>query len=327
MKSVNENQPLISVIVPVYKVEPYLDRCVESIVNQTYRNLEIILVNDGSPDNCPQMCDAWAERDVRIKVIRKENGGLSDARNAGMAAATGELVSFIDSDDYITPDFIEALYHAMMQTSADVVECAVDYVDEDGNILRQRCAAETSEMDRLEALRRLILEDGIYQTVWNKLYRREVCIPFEKGKLHEDEFFTWQVFERIEKLAVVQKPMYHYLQRSSSIIGTPYNIRRLDGLQARFDRMQAMQKYDGLAALTRQQFILDCMWHYQSVKRHLIGQERIEALRQVREWMKQCPVVPISKLIGKQTHRVWYVMFRMMPDTIVWVRNKVGIGL
>ena len=317
--------PLISVIVPVYKVEPYLDRCIESIVNQTYRNLEIILVDDGSPDNCPKMCDTWAEKDPRIKVIHKENGGLSDARNAGMAAATGELFSFIDSDDSVLPDFIESLYDAMVRTGADAAECAADYVDESGNLLRQRKAAETDEMSSPEALRRLILEDGIYQTVWNKLYRREVCVPFEKGRLHEDEFFTWKVFEQIGKLAVVQKPMYHYLQRSGSIIGTTYSIRRLDGLQARFERMQAMQKYDELAALTRRQFTLDCMWHYQSVKTHLTGQEQDDALMQVRGYMKQCPAVPIGMLNGKLMHRVWYAMFRLMPDVTVWVREKIGI--
>ena len=97
-----EQNELISVIVPVFKVEKYLDRCVQSIVDQTYRNLEIILVDDGSPDNCPAMCDAWAEKDNRVKVIHKKNGGLSDARNAGMAIATGELMGFVDSDDYIS---------------------------------------------------------------------------------------------------------------------------------------------------------------------------------------------------------------------------------
>lgn len=102
-------KPLISVIVPIYNVESYLNRCVESIVNQTYQNLEIILVDDGSPDNCPQICDDWARKDSRIKVIHKENGGLSDARNAGMNIATGEYISFIDSDDYVALDFCETM--------------------------------------------------------------------------------------------------------------------------------------------------------------------------------------------------------------------------
>ena len=129
---------LISVIVPIYQVEPYLDRCVKSIVNQTYKNIEIILVNDGSPDGCPAICDAWAERDSRVKVIHKENGGLSDARNAGLAVAAGELISFIDSDDWIEPDFLTALYDAMEQTGAEIAECATTYAAEDGTAIRIR---------------------------------------------------------------------------------------------------------------------------------------------------------------------------------------------
>ena len=115
-------QPLLSVIVPIYNVENYLDRCVESIVNQTYKNLEIILVDDGSPDNCPRMCDKWAEKDSRIKVVHKENGGLSDARNAGIPLTKGEIISFIDSDDWIEPAAYESLYN---QAYRETVECVM----------------------------------------------------------------------------------------------------------------------------------------------------------------------------------------------------------
>ena len=116
---------LISIIVPIYKVEPYLNKCVQSIVDQTYRDLEIILVDDGSPDNCPAICDAWAAKDSRIRVIHKENGGLSDARNAGLAIATGKYICFIDSDDSIAPTFIAELYDALSRTGADIAEAVV----------------------------------------------------------------------------------------------------------------------------------------------------------------------------------------------------------
>lgn len=317
----------ISVIVPIYKVEPYLDRCVRSIVAQTYDNLEIILVDDGSPDNCPTMCDAWAAKDSRIKVIHKENGGLSDARNAGLSVATGALVSFIDSDDYIAPEFVTELYDAIAQTGADVAECATAYVDEDGNILRLRNAAPVAQMDKLEALRRLVLEDGIYQTVWNKLYRREICIPFETGKLNEDEFFTWKVFEKIEKLAVVEAPLYNYLQRGGSIIGTGYHIRRLDGLVARFQRMRALQKYEELACLTRQQFAFDCLWHLQCVLRCLKGDELQQARRDILSMLSCTARVPQRKLLLNLKYRVWYELVQAMPETTAKIRNKLKIGL
>ena len=320
--------PVISVMVPIYKVEAYLDRCVRSITEQTYKNTEIILVDDGSPDNCPHLCDAWAERDSRIKVIHKDNGGLSDARNAGLEAATGEYISFIDSDDFIAPEFLSELYSAMTESGADIAECSVTYVDEEGSELRYRNTATVSHMDKLEALRRLVLEDGIYQTVWNKLYRRSVIdgIPFEKGKHHEDDFWTYQVFDRIEKLVTVPTPMYYYLQRSSSIIGSGYTFKRLDGLNARYLRMEYLQKYPCLAELTRQMLIMDCMWHLQSVKKILCGDERADGEKQVRKYAKSCPAVPLNRLSGKLTHRVWYVMFRLFPNLTTAVRNMIGIG-
>ena len=318
----------VSVIVPIYKVEQYLDKCIESILGQTYQNLEVILVDDGSPDNCPAICDAWAAKDSRIRVIHKENGGLSDARNAGLEVATGEYVSFIDSDDHIASDFLERLQDAIVKTGAEVAECATDYVDEDGNVLRLRNAAVVPEMGKLEALRRLVQEDGVYQTVWNKFYCRDVIdgIPFAVGKLNEDEFWTYRVLDRIEKLAIVPEPLYHYLQRGGSIIGTGYNIRRLDGLEARFQRMEYLQKYEELACLTRQCLMGDCMWHYQSAKAHLTGRDRERALAYIRQVKKNCPGVSLRRLRGKLTHRVWYVLFRMMPNLTVWVRKMIGIG-
>lgn len=320
---------LISVIVPIYKVEPYLDRCVESIVAQTYENLQIILVDDGSPDRCPAMCDAWAAKDSRIQVIHKENGGLSDARNAGLAAATGEYVAFIDSDDSIAPDFIQRLFDALINSGADIAECATDYVDEAGNVLRRRNAADVSCMGREEALRRLVLEDGVYQTVWNKLYRRDVIagILFEKGKYNEDEFWTYRIFDRMEKLAVVREPLYYYLQRFGSIIGVGYNIRRLDGLEARYMRMIELQKYESLACLTRQNLLMDCLWHYQSASRVLEGAEKISAQERILKIAKAIPPVPRTQQTGKLTHKIWRAMFVIWPNLTAWIRNRLGIGI
>lgn len=319
---------LISVIVPIYKVEDCLDKCVQSIVEQTYSNLEIILVDDGSPDGCGAMCEAWAARDSRIKVIHKENGGLSDARNAGMKIATGSLISFIDSDDWITTDFLEALLDAMESHKAQIAECAVDLVDESGNVLHHRETAKTTCVDKIEGLHRMILEDGIYQTVWNKLYRREVLegIPFEKGKYHEDDFWTWQVFDRMERLAIVERPMYHYLQRSGSIMGAGYSRKRLDGLEARFRRMEHLSKYDELRDLTRQQLMLDYLWHLQSILRSLQGQEREEAVAVILKLKKATPKVPFKKMTLNTKYRMWYGLFIMAPKLTAKLRNVLKIG-
>ena len=319
----------VSVIVPIYGVEAYLDRCVRSIVDQTYENLEIILVDDGSPDHCPALCDAWAARDSRIKVIHKENGGLSDARNAGMAVATGDLLSFIDSDDAIAPNFLEKLYGALTEHHADVAECAVFYVNEEGAILRERKAAPVQTMDHMEALRRLVLEDGIYQTVWNKLYRRSAAIhiPFAVGKYNEDEFWTWQVFDRIGALAVVQEPLYYYLQRGSSIIGAGYNLRRLDGLEAQFQRMESLQKYEELAILTRQALMMQCMWQYQTASRLFRGEEKKQVLTYIRNVLGRIPDLAKHEVPERLTQRLWIGMFRKMPGITVAIRNVLKVGM
>lgn len=322
-------QPLISVIVPIYQVQAYLDSCVDSIVRQTYENLEIILVDDGSPDGCPAICDAWTLRDSRIRVIHKDNGGLSDARNAGMATASGEYICFIDSDDRLDAQFLETLYAAMIRMNADIAECGISYVDESGRILRQRGAGRETRLERVEALRCLIMESGVFPPVWNKLYRRSLVadIPFEVGKYNEDEFWTYRAFDRIEAMAVVPDPLYLYLQRGTSIIGTGYNIRRLDGLEARFRRMEYLQKYDALADLTRQEFTFYCMWHLQCVLRCLTGEEQERAMRYIFECMEATPAVAQSKLRVNLKYRIWYPMFRTFPVLTARIRNALRIGL
>ena len=319
----------ISVIVPIYGVEAYLDRCVRSIVDQTYENTEIILVDDGSPDNCPAMCDAWAERDSRIKVVHKKNGGLSDARNAGFAVATGELISFIDSDDYIEPEFLSALYRGLKEQKAEVAECGVVYVAEDGRILRHRPIAPVAEMGKMEALSRLVREDGVYDTVWNRLYRREMVegLPFAVGKLNEDAFWTYHVLDRVEKLAVVDKPLYNYLQRGSSIIGVGYNLRRLDGLEALMGRMEYLQKYEALADVTRQLALMNCLWHYQTAMRLLSGSERSWALEVVDGFRRKAAARPLGPCRIRRMHYIWTMMFRTAPGFTARIRNLLKIGL
>lgn len=319
----------ISVIIPIYKVEAYLDKCVASVVGQTYRNLQIILVDDGSPDNCGALCDQWAQKDSRITVVHKENGGLSDARNAGLAVATGALVSFIDSDDWIDPDFLQTLYDAMTAQDAQIAECAIRLVDEEGNVLRTRGSVKTEAVDKLEALKLLVKEDGIYQTVWNKLYRRQVLegILFAKGKYNEDDFWTYQVFDRSQRLALLDKPMYNYLQRGSSIMGVGYNLRRLDGMEARFMRMEYLQKYEELTALVCQQLVFDYLWHLQAASRHLKGKDRKYALDTLMSQIRRIPKVPASKLTLGSKYRLWYRMFCVAPMLTAGLRNMLRIGL
>ena len=216
-----EKKDLISIIVPIYKVEKYLNQCVESIVNQTYRNLEIILVDDGSPDDCGAMCDAWAAKDGRIRVIHKENGGLSYARNAGMTAATGELIGFVDSDDFIAPEMYQFLYDHMTENECDISACGVQMVWEDRTSPQMLTNHGCYILDSQSAMQAIIDESSLKQPVWYKLYKTALVkdILFPVGKYHEDVFWSYQVVACASMVSVFDTPCYYYTQRSGSIMG------------------------------------------------------------------------------------------------------------
>ena len=213
--------PLISVIVPVYNVEKYLDKCIESIVNQTYKNLEIILVDDGSPDNCPKMCDAWAEKDSRIKVLHKENGGLSDARNAGIEYSNGEYVCFIDSDDWIDRDMIESLLNSAIKHNVDVVSCGFyyEYLDRETVIIKSNAQVLTDDIVKMYIL------DKIRPEVCSKLYSKK-CIGglrFDvSNRYAEDVPFNYYVMKNAETYASTGTEKYHYLQNSGNSLTTAF---------------------------------------------------------------------------------------------------------
>lgn len=208
----------ISVIIPIYNVEKYLKRCIESIIKQTYSNLEIILVDDGSPDGCAKICDEYKNKDERIVVIHKKNGGLSDARNAGLEVATGEIISYIDSDDYVDLDMYEKMTKAMEEKNADIVVCGTNIDYEDGHT-KVKCEKEEKSFNREEALIELNSFKSFDMAVWNKLYKREVVdkIEFPVGKKSEDYFVMYQYFARAKKVVIINQAKYHYFQRSNSI--------------------------------------------------------------------------------------------------------------
>ena len=320
----------ISIIVPIYNVESYLERCLQSLVGQTYSDIEIILVDDGSTDSCPQICDKWAENDERIKVIHKENGGLSDARNAGIAVATGDYIAFVDSDDWVELDYYEVLIQKLIENDADIIECGVYLVNEMGELLTQRSAKnEILVLNRVEALQKLVMEDGVYQTVWNKLYKRGVIqnILFEVGKYHEDEFWTYQVLDRMERMVIISSPKYYYMQRSSSIMGERYSIKRLDGLEARMERMQFLQKYDKLSTLTKQQLWYSLLFHFQNAIYYLTGAEKDIAVNRIKKMMKEAPLTSKDKEELSMKYKCWFGLFSRIPYITARIRNILKIGL
>lgn len=213
------NNPLISIIVPVYKVEQYLRKCIESILNQTYTNFELILVDDGSPDDSGKICDEYEKIDSRIKVIHKKNGGLSSARNAGIDIARGEYLGFVDSDDFIESYMYEKLLQAIIRDGCTLAVCNTNYVFEDGMVLQKCRNASDTILDFKQAITEMNTYRLFDMGAWSKLYHRSLFehIRFPEEKLSEDFYIMYQIFDKAQKVTYVGMPCYNYLQRRNSI--------------------------------------------------------------------------------------------------------------
>ena len=321
---------LISVIVPVYKVEQYLDKCVESIVNQTYKNLEIILVDDGSPDSCPQMCDEWARKDSRIKVLHKENGGLSDARNAGIAIATGQYIAFVDSDDWIDKCMYENFMQCIEATGSDIVCCGIMRVVDDEKVEHSRRFKGAGEsFSAQEAIRELILNRKIQQVVWNKLYRKDLLrgILFECGKTNEDEFWTYQIVGNSKSVTVLDYEGYFYLQRAGSIMNEGYSLKRLDAIEAKVYRQHYIeQNFHELATVARKDLLYSCLYHGQLSMKYLKPESRDIAFRRLKKIVKTFYFRKEEMCNLRFKDKFWLRLgYRSLQITCM-VRNFIRIG-
>ena len=213
---------MISVIVPVFRVESYLDECILSILRQKENDIEIILVDDGSPDRCNEICDYYAGLDSRIHVIHKKQGGLSDARNVGIQASHGEYIAFVDSDDFITCDMLSDMLANLHQYNADVSICGYIRTNERGKPFYPICwkKENLSIMNPCEAIRKMMNIWGYESFSWNKLYRRELFngVTFPVGKIYEDLFTTYKLFDKSNRIVYSTSVKYFYRQRNGSII-------------------------------------------------------------------------------------------------------------
>ena len=242
---------LISVIVPVYNTEKYLTKCIRSVLDQSYQNLELILINDGSADSSGKICDEFHLEDGRIKVIHKKNTGLSDARNTGLDMAIGEYVCFVDSDDYLHPEMLERLWFYRGTYKADLVMC--DYYN-----LKEGVSPEpfdetvtVRQLDSIQALQRLfgpLMEQAV--VAWNKLYRKELLsgIRFPIGKTYEDVLTTHKIYHKAKKIIYTNEKLYYRIKRDDSITGLGFSKKRLDVLEACAERTEYFIKH-GLSDL------------------------------------------------------------------------------
>ncbi len=249
MNQDSNSKPKISVIVPVYGVEAYLDRCVQSIMNQTLRDIEIILVDDGGKDNCPAMCDAYQKQDPRIQVIHKKNGGLSDARNAGLKRAVGEYAFFVDADDYLSPDACEECMKAI-EKGADVITYTfVTVTETDEHANDHACFEDLEVLSARDYSIRAIRSDCFYTVVFSFLYRREFLtenhLYFRAGWNFEDWDLIPRLFTKDFRIAIVRHPVYYYVKRENSITTSPVTPKKIhDSVGALMRWQKAFEKIE-----------------------------------------------------------------------------------
>ena len=321
--------PLISVIVPVYRVEEYLERCVKSILSQTYENLEVILVDDGSPDQCPAICDACAEKDARVKVIHQENKGLSGARNAGIDAASGEYLAFVDSDDYVSPHFIEELYQLLQDTGCAIGQCRFSYVKGDGLVEEGDSAFCIYRGESLmEQLYGPEEKATCFVVAWNKLYRaelfKETGIRYPEGRIHEDEATTYRLFHEAKKLAFLDRALYGYYTENGGSITSVFSAKRLQWLTAHEERIAFFKKngYEKLLPAAYRKLCDACItFYFRCTKQVKDAEELKKELRKRLETYRANGAAWIAALPLKT--RMGYELFSMSPGLYAKMLQKM----
>ncbi|THV58111.1 glycosyltransferase [Flagellimonas alvinocaridis] len=260
-----DQSPKITVIVPVYKVEDYLERCLDSIIAQTYKNLEIIVVNDGSPDGCGEICDRYAKMDDRITVLHQENMGLSMARNNGMKLATGKYVAFVDSDDYIEKEMYESMLKVMLENNLRMVESSMNlsgefFFEQDPNAFFIQTIDDALERAKYAG----------FNSAINKLYEYDLIkdIPFKKGKLYEDIIFNSEVWQKLDKIGFVPMGYYVNPQQGESIQRSGYSLKKVEGLWVIHEANQnfmAMASTEKAKETLRSNFMNALLFHFHSL--------------------------------------------------------------
>lgn len=283
---------LISVIVPIYNVGKYLNECISSIVMQTYKNIEILLIDDGSTDECPNICDNWKRKDLRIKVVHKKNGGLSDARNCGLDSAKGKYVCFIDSDDYVEKIYIENLYKALISNDVKISQCGIKYINDNYKILKKVGYKEDCVLSGKEMIKGSCNEHFIEnEVVWNRLYDKNLfeTLKFPKGKIHEDEFITYKLLYNEKKVAIISDYLYNYRQSDNSIMRSKYSLKRFqDFSEAYKEKIQYFKVNEDLELhdMVIRSYLSNLSNIFIKVKRYIPDSK--EHLKNIKNEYKKC---------------------------------------
>ena len=279
---------LVSIIIPIYNVERYLDRCIASVANQTHPNLQIILIDDGSTDRSAEICDTWAGKDQRVVVIHQENGGVSVARNRGLDIAEGEYILWVDSDDYIAPETVKIMLDIAAKTDTDMVICDFEKGTADNFPFSVSCEAPHQQIDSISALNRIYTDSHSalrYAAPWAKLAKRHLYqgIRYPIGKIFEDIYTTHKLLYRCERIAVLNAPLFYYFQRPDSIMNASFSMKKLDYLQALVERI-AFFKEHSLSELERiayDELLHSLIWEYSRTRDLLHSEEGMAYIKKL----------------------------------------------
>lgn len=312
--------PEISVIVPVYNSTKYLDKCVNSILDQSFRGIELILVNDGSTDESGSKCEAYSRLDNRCKVVHKNNEGIASARNAGLKVANGRYIGFVDADDFIHKDMYEILYRNIKEQSADLAICEFksiynyDDVDE-----KQEKVLEGSikNLTNIQALNQLYAKNAVtYIYPWNKLYRRTLFdnLKYDHGKNYDDEFIAHKLLYSCQKIIYIDKQLYYYYQRQGSMVRSPFTIQKLDRVYALCERIEFFKNNNltDLHSLALKQYMDVFFWYYFYAKNNLQNIDgELKDLKQTFH-LTYLNLLELNQISLKQ--KIMLSMFRLNPS-------------
>lgn len=307
---------MISIVIPVYKVEDVLDRCIRSVIAQTYPHWEVILVDDASPDRSSALCDRWVAKDSRIHVIHQSHAGVATARNRGIAAAHGDFLTFIDSDDFVEPNYLSCLVEAQERTNADLVMSSAICEDDAGKPKRQNEQwgfAEQQTINGNEAL--AVLGATIGCVLWAKLYSRRIvsALHFPDGKIHEDEFVLHHVYYACKTVTLLSEITYHYIDDKPSIMHSEYTVKRLDRIEALIDRLAFYASHNIDRSLITKEFINLNFCLIVSQELPWTSRENKPYFDIIFNKYKTIPISILRKLPLKQ--RINYIGTRFFPYT------------